>query len=344
MVFLLTLAVVLSFICQTDPQIFAQNPDVTDDEAEVAVQSDETALPEDEQTAEEGSQESEQAAQEEVTKEETQEKTQEAEAMQAKNPGADEAGSVSVQTILIDPETHFTVTCRFYRTEDKSEDPINTQILSENEILVKPQTPAASGENADKKKFLGWFREDGTEFTAEDFLKTGAQIAGKQDGILTENVELDLFAKFSNVHYVYYKTDKGEQGRILHTEALADGEKIIPVSENYGYKAEVGYVFAGWSENAEADQPDSEYTGSSTDGDFILYPVVKKASWIRFVSNGGTAVDPQLVSCGDKSQKPSDPMKAGYIFDGWFTDEACSQAYTFGQTVETDLTLYGKKH
>lgn len=342
MVFLLTLAVVLSFICQTDPQIFAQNPDVTDDEAKVAVQSDETALPEDEQTAEEGSQESEQAAQEEVTKEETQEKTQEAEAMQAKNPGADEAGSVSVQTILIDSETHFTVTCRFYRKEDKSEDPINTQILSENEILVKPQTPVASGENADKKKFLGWFREDGTEFTAEDFLKTGAQIAGKQDGILTENVELDLFAKFSNVHYVYYKTDKGEQGRILHTEALADGEKIIPVSENYGYKAEVGYVFAGWSENAEADQPDSEYTVSSTDGDFILYPVVKKASWIRFVSNGGTAVDPQLVSCGDKSQKPSDPMKAGYIFDGWFTDEACSQAYTFGQTVETDLTLYAK--
>lgn len=342
MVFLLTLAVVLSFICQTDPQIFAQNPDVTDDEAKVAVQSDETALPEDEQTAEEGSQESEQAAQEEVTKEETQEKTQEAEAMQAKNPGADEAGSVSVQTILIDPETHFTVTCRFYRKEDKSEDPINTQILSENEILVKPQTPVASGENADKKKFLGWFREDGTEFTAEDFLKTGAQIAGKQDGILTENMELDLFAKFSNVHYVYYKTDKGEQGRILHTEALADGEKIIPVSENYGYKAEVGYVFAGWSENAEADQPDSEYTVSSTDGDFILYPVVKKASWIRFVSNGGTAVDPQLVSCGDKSQKPSDPMKAGYIFDGWFTDEACSQAYTFGQTVETDLTLYAK--
>lgn len=342
MVFLLTLAVVLSFICQTDPQIFAQNPDVTDDEAKVAVQSDETALPEDEQTVEKGSQESEQAAQEEVTKEETQEKTQEAEAMQAKNPGADEAGSVSVQTILIDPETHFTVTCRFYRTEDKSEDPINTQILSENEILVKPQTPVASGENADKKKFLGWFREDGTEFTAEDFLKTGAQIAGKQDGILTENMELDLFAKFSNVHYVYYKTDKGEQGRILHTEALADGEKIIPVSENYGYKAEVGYVFAGWSENAEADQPDSEYTVSSTDGDFILYPVVKKASWIRFVSNGGTAVDPQLVSCGDKSQKPSDPMKAGYIFDGWFTDEACSQAYTFGQTVETDLTLYAK--
>lgn len=192
MTFLLTLAVVLSFICQTDPQIFAQSPDVTDDEAEVAVQSDETALPEDEQTAEEGPQESKEAAQEEVTKEETQEETPVSETTQMQDTDADEhrgmvmkqetadstevsgnaemssdeADSVSVQTILIDPETHFTVTCRFYRTEDKSEDPINTQILSENEIPVKPQTPAASGENADKKKFLGWFREDGTEFTA----------------------------------------------------------------------------------------------------------------------------------------------------------------------------------
>ena len=167
MTFLLTLAVVLSFICQTDPQIFAQSPDVTDDEAEVAVQSDETALPEDEQTAEEGPQESKEAAQEEVTKEETQEETPVSETTQIQDTDADEhqgmvtkqetadstevsgnaetssdeAGSVSVQTILIDPETHFTVTCRFYRTEDKSEDPINIQILSGNEIPVKPQTP-----------------------------------------------------------------------------------------------------------------------------------------------------------------------------------------------------------
>lgn len=57
---------------------------------------------------------------------------------------------------------------------------------------------------------------------------------------------------------------------------------------------------------------------AAADGDFILYPVVKKASWIRFVSNGGTAVDPQLVYYGENSQKPSDPVKAGYIFDGWF--------------------------
>ena len=143
MTFLLTLAVVLSFICQTDPQIFAQSPDVTDDEAEVAVQSDETALPEDEQTAEEGPQESKEAAQEEVTKEETQEETPVSETTQMQDTDADEhqgmvtkqetadstevsgnaetssdeAGSVSVQTILIDPETHFTVTAVF--TEQK---------------------------------------------------------------------------------------------------------------------------------------------------------------------------------------------------------------------------------
>lgn len=368
MAFLLTLAVVLSFICQADPQIFAQNLDVTDDEAEVAVQSDETALPEDEQTAQEEPQKPEEAAQEEITKEEVQKETSTAETTQMQNTdvdehqglvteraeadstdevgnseaSTDEDSSISVQSIITDPETHFTLTCRFYGTEDKSEDPISTQILSEKEILVKPQTPAASGENADKKKFLGWFREDGTEFTAEDFAKNGAQLAGKQDGRLTENVEISLIAKFSNVHYVYYRTGNDENARVLYTEVLADGEKIIPTSENYGYKTDVGYVFVGWSANALSDQPDSEYTVGSTDGDFVLYPVVKKAGWIRFVSNGGTAVDPQLVSYGENSKKPSDPARAGYIFDGWYTDEACNEAYTFGQPVEADLTLYAK--
>ena len=132
MTFLLMLAVVLSFICQTDPQIFAQSPDVTDDEAEVAVQSDETALPEDEQAVGE-------ETQEEVTKEEMQEETPAAETMQMQNTdvdehqgmateqaeadptdgvgnsetSTDEAGSISVTSIIIDPESHFTLTCRF---------------------------------------------------------------------------------------------------------------------------------------------------------------------------------------------------------------------------------------
>lgn len=41
------------------------------------------------------------------------------------------------------------------------------------------------------------------------------------------------------------------------------------------------------------------------------------------------------------SQKQKDTAE-NYIFDGWFTDEDCSNKYIDGTTLDTDITLYGK--
>ena len=43
-----------------------------------------------------------------------------------------------------------------------------------------------------------------------------------------------------------------------------------------------------------------------------------------------------------KLVKPADPTRDGYTFGGWFTDEACTQAYDFSTPVTADLTLYAK--
>ncbi|MBU5479805.1 InlB B-repeat-containing protein [Blautia sp. MSJ-19] len=339
--FLLTLAVVFSLICQADPQIFAQDLESSEnEESGITVSSDEPVLSEEIQETENGEtvQEEENLSEPEAGAEVSAEPETDA---TVPTESAQEA-QVDVQSLYVitDPETHFTVTCNFYGTEDKSGNPVSTQILSETEQLQKPQTPAATGENADKKRFLGWFREDGTEFTAEDFAKNGAELAGKTDGKLNENVVINLVPKFSNVHYVYYRAGSEANDRILHTETFADGETILPTTESYGYKAEVGYVLIGWSADPAAEEPDAEHLIAETEGEFSLYPVVKKANWIRFASNGGTAVDPMLVYYGENSQEPTAPTKAGYTFAGWFTDAACTEAYVFGQTLDGDLTLY----
>ena len=46
------------------------------------------------------------------------------------------------------------------------------------------------------------------------------------------------------------------------------------------------------------------------------------------------------VKEGDKLLKPGDPTKEGYVFGGWFTDEACTDAYDFDTPVTADLILY----
>lgn len=67
-------------------------------------------------------------------------------------------------------------------------------------------------------------------------------------------------------------------------------------------------------------------------------------SWtVAFNSNGGSACDTKFVATADgKLVKPADPTRDGYTFGGWYTDEACTQAYDFSTPVTADLTLYAK--
>lgn len=62
---------------------------------------------------------------------------------------------------------------------------------------------------------------------------------------------------------------------------------------------------------------------------------------VSFETGEGSKVDFQTTADG-KLVKPADPTRDGYTFGGWFTDEACTQAYDFSTPVTADLTLYAK--
>lgn len=62
---------------------------------------------------------------------------------------------------------------------------------------------------------------------------------------------------------------------------------------------------------------------------------------VSFETGEGSKVDFQTTADG-KLVKPADPTRNGYTFGGWYTDEACTQAYDFSTPVTADLTLYAK--
>ena len=62
---------------------------------------------------------------------------------------------------------------------------------------------------------------------------------------------------------------------------------------------------------------------------------------VSFETGEGSKVDFQTTADG-KLVKPADPTRDGYTFGGWYTDEACTQAYDFSTPVTADLTLYAK--
>lgn len=75
-----------------------------------------------------------------------------------------------------------------------------------------------------------------------------------------------------------------------------------------------------------------------------LFKLGAVESWtVAFNSNGGSVCDTKFVATADgKLVKPADPTRDGYTFGGWYTDEACMQAYDFSTPVTADLTLYAK--
>ncbi len=65
---------------------------------------------------------------------------------------------------------------------------------------------------------------------------------------------------------------------------------------------------------------------------------------VNFVSNGGRTVLTAHVADGKLVFKPTDPTRAGYLFDGWYTDNGTFKTkWDFeNDTVSGDITLYAK--
>lgn len=140
----------------------------------------------------------------------------------------------------------------------------------------------------------------------------------------------------------------GTQGRpttfTVNTESDGTGTVIgsvtadagkWPGSTNYSFSfvvPENGDYFLTWkTEDSDGDR--------SLAWGFTLTQT-GEALKITFDSDGGTAIAPQYLSEGDVIQEPEDPVKYGFIFNGWwYNDDGFDSKWNFELGVEKDMTL-----
>lgn len=71
--------------------------------------------------------------------------------------------------------------------------------------------------------------------------------------------------------------------------------------------------------------------------------IVSTDCTVKFESNGGSAVEGQTVSYGDKLTRPEDPTREGYRFGGWYRDIDLQDPWDFdADTVQGNMTLYAR--
>lgn len=104
-----------------------------------------------------------------------------------------------------------------------------------------------------------------------------------------------------------------------------------------------GKAFDGWKDQDAA---------SFAEGDTYTMPakaVTLTAQWVDIymvtfnLQEHGEAIDKQDIVSGRKATKPADPFAVGYIFDGWYKEEACTNEWDFENDVVTeDTELFAK--
>jgi len=63
---------------------------------------------------------------------------------------------------------------------------------------------------------------------------------------------------------------------------------------------------------------------------------------VTFNTNGGSTLTGKSVTSGNKVAKPNNPVKLGFDFAGWYTDERLTTQYDFEKAVTANITLYAK--
>ena len=61
---------------------------------------------------------------------------------------------------------------------------------------------------------------------------------------------------------------------------------------------------------------------------------------VTFNTNGGTQIASAKVKKDERAEKPADPEKEDYIFEGWFADDAATDFFNFYRDILMHTNFY----
>ncbi|MFZ5975714.1 MAG: InlB B-repeat-containing protein [Bacillota bacterium] len=138
---------------------------------------------------------------------------------------------------------------------------------------------------------------------------------------------------------VYTVTFDSQGGSSVQSADYLENAKITAPAA----PTRTGYTFGGWYRDAECTTP-WDFESDTVVSNTTLY-----AKWtintytVTFNSQGGSAVEARTAQYNTLITAPDEPTRAGYLFQGWYKQAACTTAWNFDtDKVVADTTLYAK--
>ena len=199
---------------------------------------------------------------------------------------------------------------------------ISSQSVLKGSTATQPTAPTASGYT-----FGGWY--------------TNAACTSAFSFSTAINANTTLYAKWTEnpVYYTVSFNMNGHGSAISSQSVLKGSTATQPTAPSAS-----GYTFGGWYTNAACTSAFSFST--AINANTTLY-----AKWtenpvyytVSFNMNGhGSAISSQSVLKGSTATQPTAPTASGYTFGGWYTNAACTSAFSFSTAINANTTLYAK--
>ena len=91
------------------------------------------------------------------------------------------------------------------------------------------------------------------------------------------------------------------------------------------------------------NQSGEPYSASADVYNVTFNPSAVTTYTVSFNMNGhGSAIASQTVQAGSTATQPTAPSASGYTFGGWYTNAACTSAFSFSTAINANTTLYAK--
>lgn len=147
---------------------------------------------------------------------------------------------------------------------------------------------------------------------------------------LTGCIRMPWNSRISYIVHIVYFEDLYSSPYVVH-ESETLGEAL-------GTPTKINSEFLYW-ENMDGER---FYLDDTITSHQFLYVVFNDLiHQISFETNGGTIIEPIFLRQGTFYVPPV-PLRTGYIFKGWYTDEALTQAYSSVEPIQGDMVLYAE--
>lgn len=141
------------------------------------------------------------------------------------------------------------------------------------------------------------------------------------------------FAALEQVFTITYNLGGG-----THSNPTSYTASQLPLALQNPTKANC--TFNGWTGDTDKLDANNRIKEGTTGN--LTFTANWKAT-VTFDKNGhGNETASQIVECGKKCPTPADPIDADYVFQGWYTEAACTNRYDFATPVTQNITLYAK--